>query len=101
MAMTWSRLTESNRRPSPYHFLLQYSVIAGQAADLQDTSAHERSLASGRLTQAPIATQTDTQNDLTPPAALAALQQRMRMQFPGHDIARRQPANACPPGYCP
>ena len=28
-----SPLTESNRRPSPYHFLLRLAVIAGQAID--------------------------------------------------------------------
>ena len=39
---TWSPLTESNRRPSPYHVSLCSSAAPGRAADLRE---HEHTLA--------------------------------------------------------
>jgi hypothetical protein len=39
---TWSPLTESNRRPSPYHVSLRSSAAPGRAADLRQ---HEHTLA--------------------------------------------------------
>jgi hypothetical protein len=41
-SLSWSPLTESNRRPSPYHVSLRSSVTPGRASDLRE---HEHTLA--------------------------------------------------------
>jgi hypothetical protein len=61
---TWSPLTESNRRPSPYHFSLPHCVLAGQRADLENASTHQHQQARHKHSRAQLATQSATQNDL-------------------------------------
>jgi hypothetical protein len=60
---TWSPLTESNRRPSPYHESPNGSIVAGRAGD-QAEHEHRPAQAPDRPSQARFAPQSAPQFDL-------------------------------------
>ena len=65
---TLEPLTESNRRPSPYHVSLCGSVAPGRAADLPERKHRQALTGADEPTRALFATQSATQIDLaTPP----------------------------------
>jgi hypothetical protein len=59
-------LTESNRRPSPYHGPLPYSVPQVERLTCPDTSPDQHRQAPGAPSGAPFATQSATHSDLAP-----------------------------------
>ena len=63
---TWSPLTESNRRPSPYHVSLRCSVSPARSLICVNTSTDQHSQAPDGPTRTPFATQSATHIDLVP-----------------------------------